>query len=152
MTVDRRLETWTEVMAKLGVAFDKVLDQPQLDLYWEQLRDIQPPDLLLSAATKWIHEQSRFPRIADLRDYCDRCKPPARRLIAASLDGEPTYHCLKCEDREGAWEPFTKFVDLYGCEVSYVRRCSCYDSNPVHRARLDQQRRFHADQPKRFRS
>jgi len=153
MSVDRRLALWGETMAKLGAAFDKTLDQPQLDIYWEQLSDVNP-SLLLEAALKWIKEQTRFPRIADLREYCDRVRPQQALIPAPTIDGEPTYHCPICQDREGAWESFAKYVEAYGCEVPYVRRCSCYQSNPVHVARLEQARKYHAEEPnrKRFRS
>lgn len=137
-----RLRVFTQVMAKLGVAFDKSLDQPQIDLYWDSLQDI--PETILSKATdKWILEHSRFPRIADLRESCNTVKPERSLPPPPDVDGEPTYHCPLCKDAEGAWEPFKKWSHLYQREVEYVRRCSCYQSNPVHVARRDGWRTFH---------
>jgi hypothetical protein len=151
MSVDRE-ETFAHCMARLGIAFSKTLSKPQVDLYWENLSDI-PSEVLAAATDKWLKEQATFPRIAQLREFCDRVPKQALALRAqlhpAPYEGEPTYHCPDCEDR--GHESYLKWVPIYQAEVWYAKRCHCWNTNPKLLAEREANRRFAArDEESRF--
>lgn len=139
------LQTFATAMATLGAAFDKTLSKPKLDLFWDHLKDINSHHFE-DGVKRWTTEQSRFPTIAQLRDYCDRA---ARATPPPPLGGEHAV-CERCENT--GYETFQKYVELYQTEVRYVRRCACWDHNPKLVADRERARRYHAESADKSRS
>jgi hypothetical protein len=137
-------DTLAQAIAKWSVAYDKHLNEAKIDLYYEQLKDIDDETMAV-LVDRWIADQSHFPRISQIREYADivRRKVPQIRHAPPSPDGEVTFYCLLCEDT--GYEPFKKWSNHYQAEVPYVRRCDCWTRNPKLLSEREAKLRFAGD-------
>lgn len=141
MTLTERL-TFEDQLDALADTFRAKLTDRTRDRYFEHLNDLALP-VLVSAMQRAGRDGDKFPVPKTLRQLaqCEarkardsQTKRAQAQMIEAGVDA-PGPHCDACDDY--GWIYMKVYPSIYGgeVEVSQVRRCACWATNPVKLAR-----------------
>ena len=128
---DTDKRAFMDAMRRTGVAFGAVVDDPQLAVYWDGLRDLEL-DVLREAFHDCTLALKFFPRIVDLRDaaggvQAKREAAKTARLLAA-WQPEP-----RAAITEAQWQERWAAIKAIANQVPMKRhqplrgRCDCAD-------------------------
>jgi hypothetical protein len=141
MTLHERL-TFERNLEALADVFGVRLTDGRRDGYWEALADLGY-EAVEAAMSRAKQRAQRFPVPAQIRELAqslaseERGREMAHAAAQAAAAGELPQegpHCSACDDT-GWIRSLYKPAIYGGVEVSRVRRCHCWSTNPVRIAR-----------------
>lgn len=139
-------------------AFDAQMSRLALGLRWppadltshfEALKDL-PDDHLRLAVNRALQSREVFPTPSELRQDCDTARQNVSTTSGVfAYDPDRRYHCDEC--RDAGWAEGhcngTQQCGMPSCATthyvhSYVKKCDCWETNPVLLRARDQAKRY----------